>query len=75
MLAQLEIQEAAAQLGIPAKPKVKAKPIQPSKKIKKESNEEVPRRQSLRLMRAASVTDNETPAQKRKRDVRVIWNS
>jgi len=48
------------------KPKPNAKPVQPAKRKRKE--EEAPRRQSARL-RKAVIDPNETPAQRKKREV------
>ncbi|KAG7092509.1 hypothetical protein E1B28_008860 [Marasmius oreades] len=71
ILEQLELKQAVDELGFPEKskppPKTKAKPIQPTKKAKKEQSEvEGPRRQSARLRHI--VDPNESPAKKRKRE-------
>lgn len=50
------------------KPKPNAKPVQPAKRKRKDLEEEAPRRQSARL-RKAVVNPNETPAERRKREV------
>lgn len=63
----LELSRGASNLGI-AKPKPAAKPVQPAKRKRKET-EELPRRQSARL-RKSVVDPNETPAQRKKRLVR-----
>lgn len=71
ILEQLDLKDAASQLGVPAKSKSqtkpKAKPVQPKKRPRQESEPVAPRRQSARLMK--EVTDlNESPATKRKRE-------
>lgn len=45
----------------------KAKPVAPSKRVKRELPEEGLRRQSARLRKGPEVDPNETPAQRRKR--------
>lgn len=68
LLAELDVT-----LDIPKResPRPKAKPVQPSKKIKRESVPAVPLRQSTRLKR--SLPDaNESPAKRRKREVCII---
>lgn len=57
---------------MPAKPKPapkpKAKPVPAARRVKRESPEEAPRRQSARLRKLEDEVDpNETPAQKRRR--------
>lgn len=63
----LEVSQGALALGI-AKPKPVAKPVQPAKRKRKEPEEELPRRQSARL-RKTVFDPNETPAQRKKREV------
>ena len=75
LLQELELKEAVSSLGIPkpAPPKAKsnAKPVQPSKKVKRERNEDGgPRRTSARLRTAPLIDPNESPGSKRKREVR-----
>lgn len=69
LLAELELENAVDTLGVP-KPAPKAKPVQ-SRKPKRKAEEEAPttRRQSTRLRRVLA-DPNETPAQKRQREVR-----
>lgn len=69
LLEQLELKQAVDSLGFPAKapPKTKAKPVQPTKKVKKEA--EAPRRQSARLRSSAAIDPDESPSKKRKREV------
>ncbi|KAF8447319.1 WD40-repeat-containing domain protein [Boletus edulis BED1] len=71
LLEQLELKDAVAALGVSVKPKPapkpKAKPVQAAKRVKRESTEEAPRRQSARLRKDDAVDPNETPAQRRKR--------
>ena len=71
LLEQLELKDAVAALGVPAKPKPgpkpKAKPVPATKRVKRELTEEAPRRQSARLRKDLPVDPNETPAQRRKR--------
>lgn len=63
-------------LSLPSKTKTKtsspkAKPVQPAKKkVKREASPIRPTRQSARLRRSTQVDSNETPTQKRKREVR-----
>ncbi|XP_006458082.1 hypothetical protein AGABI2DRAFT_183171 [Agaricus bisporus var. bisporus H97] len=64
LMEDLELSRGASNLGI-AKPKPAAKPVQPAKRKRKET-EELPRRQSARL-RKSVVDPNETPAQRKKR--------
>ncbi|KAI0322216.1 WD40-repeat-containing domain protein [Amylostereum chailletii] len=71
LLEQLELKEAVAALGIPAKQKPpprekKAKPIQPAHRAKNVAAEP-PRRQSARLKRSF-VDPNESPAKRQKRE-------
>ncbi|KII88441.1 hypothetical protein PLICRDRAFT_161539 [Plicaturopsis crispa FD-325 SS-3] len=70
LLAELDMEAAVAQLGGPSKsqppPKTKAKPIQPTKRVKKAASSEAPRRHSTRL-RTTVVDVNESPTKKRKR--------
>jgi len=78
ILEQLDLKDAASQLGVPAKSKSqtkpKAKPVQPKKRPRQESEPVAPRRQSARLMK--EVTDlNESPATKRKRENEKEWRS
>jgi WD repeat-containing protein 76 len=79
LLEQLELDEAVAQLSAQKKQsgsnQSKAKPIQPAKKRVKQDVDEVvePRRQSTRLKRTAA-DPNETPAKRRKREVRNACN-
>ncbi|KIJ59193.1 hypothetical protein HYDPIDRAFT_140965 [Hydnomerulius pinastri MD-312] len=71
LLEQLDLKDAVSSLGVPAKPKPapkpKAKPIQPSKKFKREPIAEAPRRQSARLKKEV-IDPNESPEKKRKRE-------
>ncbi|KAF8838340.1 WD40 repeat-like protein [Paxillus ammoniavirescens] len=71
LLEQLDLKDAGSSLGAYVKPKPapkpKAKPIQPSKRVKREATTEAPRRQSSRLKKDV-VDPNETPVQKRKRE-------
>ncbi|THH08660.1 hypothetical protein EW146_g8923 [Bondarzewia mesenterica] len=74
LLEQLELKEAVAELGMPAKhkaspqPKTRAKPVQPGKrKRNRELVQEPPRRQSSRL-RGWSIDPNESPEKRRKRE-------
>lgn len=50
----------------------KAKPIQPAKRIKRETGVPEPRRQSARL-RKEVVDPNESPSKKRKREVKLMF--
>ncbi|KAJ3719734.1 WD40-repeat-containing domain protein [Lentinula raphanica] len=77
LLDQLELKQAVEGLGFPdkkgsqkAKEKSQAKPVQPAKRVKKDSVEkDAPRRQSARLRSSAVVVDpNESPSKKRKRE-------
>jgi hypothetical protein len=72
LLAQLDLKEAGAGLGFPAskpKPQKGAKPVQPSQSRKRKAAEPLaPRRQSSRLKKPV-VDPNETPEQRRKREV------
>ncbi|EJD52938.1 WD40 repeat-like protein [Auricularia subglabra TFB-10046 SS5] len=67
LLAELNLENTAADLGVP-KPAPKAKPVQPRKpKRKAEDEPPAPRRHSTRIRR--SLADpNETPEEKRKRE-------
>lgn len=56
------------------KPKPNAKPVQPAKRKRKDLEEEAPRRQSARL-RKTTVVPNETPAERKKREVSSLHNS
>ncbi|KAF9218287.1 WD40 repeat-like protein [Gyrodon lividus] len=71
LLEQLDLKDVRSSLGVQAKPrpapKPKAKPIQPTKRVKREASAEPPRRQSARL-RKEVVDPNESPLQKRKRE-------
>jgi WD repeat-containing protein 76 len=70
LLEQLDIKQAVSKLGIQkkAQPKTQAKPIQPAKRAKRESKEDVlPRRKSARL-RTSAIDPNESPSKKRKRE-------
>ncbi|KAG8217962.1 WD40-repeat-containing domain protein [Butyriboletus roseoflavus] len=72
LLEQLELKDAVATLGLPAKPKPapkpKAKPVPAIKRVKRELAEEAPRRQSARLRKLEDEVDlNETPAKRRRR--------
>ncbi|KAF9242088.1 WD40-repeat-containing domain protein [Melanogaster broomeanus] len=71
LLEQLGLKDEVSTFGVQLKPKPapkpKAKPIQPSKRVKREATAEAPRRQSTRL-RKDLVDPNETPEQKRKRE-------
>jgi len=73
ILDELELKQAVADLGIPktkATQKSKAKPVQPSKRVKRERSEsDVPRRQSSRLKKGA-VDPSESPAERKQREVR-----
>ena len=76
ILEELELKQAVADLGMPkvqAVPKAKAKPIQPSKRVKRErSDVDVPRRQSSRLKKGPGAIDpNESPEEKKQREVRL----
>jgi hypothetical protein len=64
----LEISQGSAVLGMVKKTKSTAKPVQPAKRKRKEPEEEAPRRQSARLKKVV-VDPNETPEQRRKREV------
>ncbi|KAJ4487903.1 WD40-repeat-containing domain protein [Lentinula aciculospora] len=68
LLEQLELKQAVDGLGFQKQPsqKAKAKPVQSTKKVKKEAD--APRRQSARLRGAAGIDPNETPLKKRKRE-------
>ncbi|TRM56227.1 WD40-repeat-containing domain protein [Schizophyllum amplum] len=76
LLAALELDDAAADLGFPAKPppdaktkessESKAKPVQPRKRKHREEETPVPRRQSTRLRTV--IDPNENPSKKRKRE-------
>ncbi|KAJ4475167.1 WD40-repeat-containing domain protein [Lentinula edodes] len=69
LLEQLELKQAVDGLGFPDKqppPKTKAKPVQSTKKVKKETD--APRRQSARLRSAATIDPNESLSNKRKRE-------
>jgi hypothetical protein len=72
LLEELELKEAVSSMAAPSKKterEKKAKPIQPRKSVpKKETEDDGLRRQSARLRRT-TVNPNETPAQKRKREV------
>ncbi|KAE9409689.1 WD40 repeat-like protein [Gymnopus androsaceus JB14] len=71
LLEQLELKQAVDALGFTTKqapPKTKAKPVQSTKKVKKEAEAEAPRRQSARLRGSTSIDPNETPSKKRKRE-------
>lgn len=74
ILEELELKQAVADLGMPkVQPvlKTKAKPIQPSKRVKRErSDVDVPRRQSSRLKKGA-IDPNESPEEKKQREVRL----
>lgn len=74
ILEELELKQAVADLGIPktkATPTTKAKPIQPSKRIKRERAEvDAPRRQSSRLKKGA-IDPNESPEERKQREVRL----
>lgn len=74
LLEELELKQAVSDLGIP-KTKIKpptatkAKPVQPSKRPKREWSEvEAPRRQSSRLKKE-TIDPNESPATRKKREV------
>ncbi|THU89524.1 WD40 repeat-like protein [Dendrothele bispora CBS 962.96] len=73
LLEQLELKQAVQDLGFSAKPKPatsKAKPIQPTKRVKKEKAEvEPPRRQSARLRNV--IDPSESPSKKRKREAEI----
>jgi hypothetical protein len=72
-LEELELKQAVVDLGIPktqAAPKTKAKPVQPNKRAKRERPEiDAPRRQSSRLKKEV-IDPNETPAERKQREVR-----
>lgn len=70
LLAELELENAVDTLGVPKpKPAVKAKPVQPRKpKRKLEEDAPTPRRASSRLKRVLAPA-NETPEERRKREV------
>ncbi|KAF7967098.1 hypothetical protein HWV62_35909 [Athelia sp. TMB] len=71
LLEQLELKETVASLGLPAAPpaQTKAKPVQPTKKVKREREEsEAPRRSSRRLKTVPLADPNESPESKRKRE-------
>ncbi|KAI0054131.1 WD40 repeat-like protein [Auriscalpium vulgare] len=76
LIEQLELKSAVEALGFPSKSKsgsataAKAKPIQPTKRVKKEKEAvDTPRRQSTRLKRAAAPVDlDESPAKRRRRE-------
>jgi len=82
LLEELELINAVNNVGFskklpppPPKAKVKAKPVQPSKRAKREIVEDSgPRRQSARLKRSADDPD-ESPEKKRARLVRTLLNS
>ncbi|EIW85143.1 WD40 repeat-like protein [Coniophora puteana RWD-64-598 SS2] len=71
ILEQLDLKDAASQLGVPAKSKSqtkpKAKPVQPKKRPRQESEPVAPRRQSARLMKEV-IDLNESPVTKQKRE-------
>jgi hypothetical protein len=75
-LEQLELKQAVADLGItktkakaPANTTTKAKPVQPSKRAKRERSEmEAPRRQSSRLKKDV-IDPNESPSRRKRREV------
>ena len=75
ILEELELKQAVADLGIPkvqAAPKTKVKPVQPSKRVKRERSEtDAPRRQSSRLKNGAIDLNELSPEEKRQREVRV----
>lgn len=71
LIAQLGISAASLDIPSPTKHnKLQAKPVQPRKKVKRESTSPIPRatRQSARL-RKPVIDPNETPTMKRKREV------
>lgn len=82
LLEELELKDAVNNIGFSKKPpppppkaKAKAKPVQPSKRAKREVVEDPgPRRQSARLKRSAD-DPNESPERKRARLVRTLLNS
>ena len=69
------MKEAAAAINVPQPSKVhiKVKPVQPSKRTKRERTEEQPRRVSTRLRGKVEEVDdpNESPAAKKRRLVRI----
>ena len=81
LLDELELTDAVDNIGFSKKPpppppkaKAKAKPVQPSKRTKREVVEDTgPRRQSARLKRSAD-DPNESPEKKRARLVRTLPN-
>lgn len=82
LLEELELTDAVNDIGFSKKPpppppkaKVKAKPVQPSKRAKREVvDDSGPRRQSARLKRGTDDPD-ESPEKKRARLVRTLLNS
>lgn len=75
LLEELNLQEASLvsrKAVEKVKAEVKAKPIQPAKRVKREKTEVEPRRQSLRLRKEA-IDPNESPSKKRKREVRTLY--
>jgi WD repeat-containing protein 76 len=72
ILEELELKQAVADLGIPKTKATSAKPVQPSKRAKRERFEtDVPRRQSSRLKKEA-VDPNESPKERKRREVRLL---
>ena len=68
LLAQLGLADAASAIKSTKQANKAAKPVQP--RVKKPKEPAMPTRQSTRLGRAAQIDPNETPQQKRKREVR-----
>lgn len=68
LLIQLGLADAASAIKSTKQANKAAKPVQP--RVKKPKEPAMPTRQSTRLRRAAAIDPNETPQQKRKREVR-----